>query len=64
MNDRSDDLYGEGYTESDTAAKVHCSKTAMHNAIANIKEDDTFHGRNRSGYPLKNTPREARSIRQ
>ena len=33
-------LYGERYTERDTGAKLHCSKTAVHNAIVKFNADD------------------------
>ena len=44
-------LYGEGYTERDFAAKLRCSKTAVHNAIIEFKADDMFHDRKMSGCP-------------
>ena len=42
-------LHGEGYTERDTAAKCHCSKTAVFNDIVKF----TFHDRKRSVGPRK-----------
>ena len=32
-------LCGVGYTERDIAAKLHCSKTAVHNAIVQFNAD-------------------------
>ena len=51
-------LHGEGYTERDIAAKVRCSKTAVHNAIDKINADGTFHDTKRSCRPRETTPRE------
>ena len=35
-------LHGEGYTERDTAAKLCCSKTVVHNAIMKFNADSKF----------------------
>ena len=57
-------LYGEGYTERDIAAKLRCSKTAVHNAIIKSSVDSTFRDRKTSGRPPKTTPREDRPLRR
>ena len=51
-------LHGEGYTERDIAAKLSCSKTAVHRAIVKFSADGTFHHWKMSGHPRKTTPRE------
>ena len=52
-------LHGEGYTERDIAAKLRCSKSAVHNAIVTFNADGSFYDRERSGHPRKTkTPKE------
>ena len=43
----------EGYIERDIAAKLRCSKTAVHSAIVIFNADGTFYDRKRSGRPRK-----------
>ena len=57
-------LHGEGYTERDTAAKLCCSKTVVHNAIIKFNADGTFHDRKRSSHSWKTMPREDCSMKQ
>ena len=55
-------LHGEGYTERDIAAKLRCSKTAVH--VVKFSADGRFPDRKTSGRPRSTTPREDRSVRQ
>ena len=51
-------------TERDSAAKLRCSKTVVHNSFVKFNADGMFHDRNWSGHPRKTTPREDRSMRR
>ena len=55
-------LCGGGYTERDIAAKLRCSKTAVHNIIVKFTADSTFHDRKRTGRPTMQW--EDRSMRE
>ena len=55
-------LHGEGYTAGDTAAKLRCSKTTVHNTIVICNADGLFYDKKRSGRPRKTTPREDSSM--
>ena len=50
-------LHGEGYTETDIAAKLRCAKTVVRNAIVKFNADGTFHDRKRSGRRPRKTIR-------
>ena len=50
--------------EDTHSTKLRCSMTAVHNTIAKLNADGTFHDRKRSGRPRKTTPRVDRSMRQ
>ena len=60
----SEGTNGEGYTERDTAAKLCCSKTVVHNADGKFNADGTFHDRKRSSHSWKTMPREDCSMKQ
>ena len=46
----------KGYSETAISAKMHCSKTVVHIAIANFNNYWSYKDLNRSGKPMKTLP--------
>ena len=54
----------DGFSEKAISAKRHCSKTAVHIAIANFNKYWNYKGLNRRGRPMKTLPRNDRMMKQ
>ena len=50
-------LWQKGYSECMIASKLHCIKTAVYTAKANVMKYGNYKDRKRSGRPRKSTPR-------
>ena len=57
-------LQKEGYSERQIKTQLKCSKTAVHNALVNVKNFGTYSDKKRFGRPQKTTPRDVHLMRR